>query len=140
MIHLSTERGISKEALLEFYSAKQIKKYENRDDALYEAVVNSDYIVTAWDGHRLVGIIRSSGDHIFTQYINNILIHDDYLTKGIGSKMMDMYLEETREVMDLYMMSGRKVAKAFTINWFEYRGFKRVAEVEGFQVFHRRQK
>lgn len=140
MIHLSTEKGISKEALKAFYATKQIRKYEGMDDELYQAVVNSDYIVTAWDGHRLIGIIRSSGDHIFTQYINNFLIHDDYLTKGIGSKMMDMYLEETRDVMDLYMMSGRKVAKAFTINWFEYRGFKRVAEMEGFQVFHKRQR
>lgn len=140
MIHLSREKGISKEALKEFYSTKKIKKYENRDDDLYDAVVNSDYIVTAWDGHKLIGIIRSSGDHIFSQYITNFLIHDDYSTRGIGSKMIDAYLEAVEDVMDVYIIWGQKITKSFTINWFEYKGFVQVGMKDELQVFKRKNK
>lgn len=140
MIHLSTEKGISKEALREFYAAKKIKKYENRDQDLYHAVINSDYIVTAWDGHKLIGIIRSSGDHIFSQYITNFLIHDDYSARGIGSKMIDTYLESVEDVMDVYIISGQKITKSFTIDWFKYKGFEQVEMKDELQVFKRKNK
>lgn len=140
MIQLSTDKYISKGSLKEFFEPKKIKKYENRYDDLHHAIKNSDYVVTAWDEGRLIGIIRSSGDHIFTQYVNNFLIHDEYTSRGIASKVLDLYLEETRDVDDIYIISGRKVTKSFTIDWFHHKGFEQITSMDTFHVFRRSNK
>lgn len=137
MIRISTDRDIPKASLLDFYKSKKIEKYEDHYEDLYIAIKNSDYIVTAWDEDKLVGVIRSSGDYKFTQYVNNFLIHDDYNSKGIGSRMLDAYLEEASEVMDLYIISGRKITKAFTINWFKHKGFQQIMTRDDFHVFRK---
>lgn len=140
MIQLSTDKSISKESLIEFFEPKRIKKYENRYDDLHHAIKNSDYVVTAWDDGRLIGILRSSGDHTFTQYVNNFLIHDDYVSRGIASKLLDLYIQEAEDVEDIYVISGKKVTKSFTINWFYHKGFEQIISLDDFHVFRRSKK
>ena len=137
VLRLSMEKDIPEEALRKFYEKKRIGKYEGRFEALHYAVTHSDYIVTAWDGIKLVGILRSTGDYIFSQYINNFLIDEDYNGKGIGSKMLDAYLEAVEDVMDVYIITGRKITQSFTINWFKYKGFELVEIKDDLQVFKR---
>lgn len=137
MIQLSTDKYISKESLIEFFEPKEIKKYENRYDDLHYAIKNSDYVVTAWEDHKLIGLIRSSGDHIFTQYVNNFLIDDGYVSRGIASKILDLYLQEAGDVEDIYIISGRKVTQSFTINWFHHKGFEQITSMDGFHAFRR---
>ncbi len=134
---LSMDKNLPRDAVKKFYDKKGIEKYEGRFDELYEAVIGSDYVVTAWDGNKLIGILRSAGDHIFSQYINNFLIDEDYNGKGIGSKMLDAYLEAAEDVTDIYILTGRKITKSFTINWFEYKGFKQVKTTDDLQIFKR---
>lgn len=137
MIQLSTDKYISKESLIEFFEPKEIKKYENRYDDLHYAIKNSDYVVTAWEDDKLIGLLRSSGDHIFTQYVNNFLIADAYVSRGIASRVLDLYLQETGDVEDIYIISGRKVTQSFTINWFHHKGFEQITSMDGFHVFRR---
>lgn len=137
IVHLSTDKYISKASLIEFFEPKQIKKYEDRYDELHYAIKNSDYVVTAWEDGRLIGILRSSGDNTFTQYINNFLIHDAYVSRGIASKMLNLYLQETEDVDDVYIISGRKVTKSFTINWYLHKGFEQITSLDNFHVFRR---
>lgn len=137
MVQLSTDKYISKESLIAFFEPKKIKKYENRYDELHHAIKNSDYVVTAWVDGKLIGILRSSGDSTFTQYVNNFLIHDDYASRGIASKVLDLYLLETEDVDDIYIISGKKVTKSFTINWFHHKGFEQITSLDDFHVFLR---
>lgn len=136
-MHLSMDKNLPKMALKEFYDKKAIEKYDGHFDELYHAVRNSDYIVTAWEEDKIIGIIRSAGDHIFSQYITNFLIDEEYSSKGIGSKMLDAYLEEAEEVMDVYIITGRKITKSFTLNWFNYKGFHQVVAKDDLQMFKR---
>ena len=56
---------------------------------------NSNLIVTAWDGDKLVGISRSLTDHVYVTYLSDLAIHEDYQKLGIGRAL----IEETRNAV-----------------------------------------
>lgn len=47
-------------------------------DRLYKALMNSSRIISAWDGERLVGLIRVMDDSELVCFINYVLVHPDY--------------------------------------------------------------
>lgn len=123
MIELSTGRDIGYDDIEQLYRSKGHTSYDKRMDALFEAVMACDYIVTAWDSGQLIGLIRSSGDLMFTQYVADFVIHPDHQSKGVASKLMDAYLEAADDVEKVYLMMQGPTS-AFTRNWLIHKGFE----------------
>ncbi|MCC4723245.1 GNAT family N-acetyltransferase [Salinicoccus sp. RF5] len=123
MIELSTGRDIGYDDIEQLYRSKGHTSYDKRMDALFEAVMASDYLVTAWDSGQLIGLIRSSGDLMFTQYVADFVIHPDHQSKGVASKLMDAYLEAADDVEKVYLMMQGPTS-AFTRNWLIHKGFE----------------
>ena len=73
--------------LLEWESA-------NFPEKLYEAMMNSHTVVTAWDGDRLVGLANALSDGVLTAYFHYVLTDPAYQGQGIGKVMMEMLLEK----------------------------------------------
>ncbi|VAX08298.1 Acetyltransferase, GNAT family [hydrothermal vent metagenome] len=53
-------------------------------------VENSNLMVSAWDGHRLVGIARSMTDFHYACYLSDIAVDKDYQRSGIGKKLQNL--------------------------------------------------
>lgn len=123
MIELSTGRDIGYDDIEQLYRSKGHTAYDKRMGALFEAVMASDYLVTAWDSGQLIGLIRSSGDLMFTQYVADFVIHPDHQSKGVASKLMDAYLEAADDVEKVYLMMQGPIS-AFTRNWLIHKGFE----------------
>ena len=47
-------------------------------DRLYKALMNSSRVISAWDGDRLIGLIRVMDDSELVCFINYVLVHPDY--------------------------------------------------------------
>ena len=47
-------------------------------DRLYKALMNSSHVISAWNGDRLVGLIRVMDDSELVCFINYVLVHPDY--------------------------------------------------------------
>ena len=47
-------------------------------DRLHKALMNSSRVISAWDGDRLVGLIRVMDDSELVCFINYVLVHPDY--------------------------------------------------------------
>ena len=62
-------------------------------ERLHAAVEGSRWIVTAWDGSRLVGFCRAFTDGAFSAYVNNVAVLPDYQRRGIGREMLRRLLE-----------------------------------------------
>ncbi|VAW63916.1 Acetyltransferase, GNAT family [hydrothermal vent metagenome] len=50
-------------------------------------VKNSNLIVSAWDGERLIGIARSMTDFHYACYLSDLAVDKTYKQRGIGRKL-----------------------------------------------------
>jgi len=53
-------------------------------------VNNSNLMVTAWDGDKLVGIARSMTDFHYACYLSDLAVHRQYQKGGIGKRLQAM--------------------------------------------------
>ena len=49
----------------------------------------SNVVLTAWDGDRLVGVLRGVTDGAYTTYVCDLAVHPDYQRSGIGHELLE---------------------------------------------------
>ncbi|MFH1395094.1 MAG: GNAT family N-acetyltransferase [Candidatus Omnitrophota bacterium] len=104
---------------IEYKMTKEFEKKELEDlflsvewssgkypDKLVLAMKNSDCVVSAWDGDKLVGLINALSDGSMTAYFHYLLVNPDYQSKGIGKKLVEKILVN-------YESYARKVVIAY---------------------------
>jgi hypothetical protein len=60
-IEIKEIKEVNKEKIIELYKANKWSSAE-KPDLLYKALMNSDSLITAWDGNRLVGLGNAISD------------------------------------------------------------------------------
>lgn len=88
-------------------------------DKLVLAMKNSDCVVSAWDGGKLVGLINALSDGVMTAYFHYLLVNPAYQSKGIGKTLVD-------KILTKYEDYARKVVIAYNkeIGFYKRCGFK----------------
>lgn len=71
---------------------------------LFKALMNSSTVITAWDGGRLVGLVRLLDDGELVAYMHYVLVHPDYHGRGIASRMLSMVRERYRDYLYVDVM------------------------------------
>lgn len=66
---------------------------------------NSDLIVTAWDGDRLIGVCRCITDWVWACYLSDLAVSPDYKQKGIGKKLIEITQEKVGEETMILLLS-----------------------------------
>jgi GNAT superfamily N-acetyltransferase len=94
-----------------------VGKYPNR---LYKALMNSSRVISAWDGDRLVGLIRVMGDSEIVCFINYVLVHPDYHGRGFAGHLLEMVKAAYKSYLYINVMIGDSKNVAF----YEKHGFK----------------
>ena len=75
-------------------------------DRLYKALMNSSRVISAWDGDRLVGLIRVMDDSELVSFINYVLVHPDYQGHGIAGHLLEMVKEAYKSYLYINVMIG----------------------------------
>uniref|UniRef100_UPI0027DB3A12 GNAT family N-acetyltransferase n=1 Tax=uncultured Haemophilus sp. TaxID=237779 RepID=UPI0027DB3A12 len=75
-------------------------------DRLYKALMNSSRVISAWDGNRLVGLIRVMDDSELVCFINYVLVHPDYHGQGIAGRLLEMVKEAYKSYLYINVMIG----------------------------------
>lgn len=89
-------------------------------DRLYKALMNSSRVISAWDGNRLVGLIRVMDDSELVCFINYVLVHPDYHCRGIAGRLLEMVKEAYKSYLYVNVMIGDSKNALF----YEKHGFK----------------
>jgi ribosomal protein S18 acetylase RimI-like enzyme len=55
---------------------------------LQKAINQSDTVISAWDGHRLAGLVNALDDGELTAYAHYLLVHPDFQGRGIGKELV----------------------------------------------------
>ena len=90
-----------------FDPAKTLRLYESvgwtaytaEPEKLQRAFENSLSVLGAFDGEKLLGIIRAVGDGETIVFIQDLLVFPEYQRKGVGRALVSVVLEKYRDVL-----------------------------------------
>lgn len=84
------ESDIDKNQLIKLFESVGWKTAE----WLYNAIKNSEYVMTVWDGGNLVGLISAITDGYINVFITYLLVSLDYQKMGLGKIMMKDFMKK----------------------------------------------
>jgi len=114
--------------LAELFKSSGIRRPVEDLSRLKRMLDNSNLLITAWDGEKLVGVARALTDFSYCCYLSDLAIDKDYQHQGIGHELVTeiqnqigdesmLLLLSASEVMDYYPKIGfKKVDNGFIIN------------------------
>lgn len=80
---------------------------------LYKALMHSSTVFTAWDGDRLVGLLRAVDDSELVAYLHYALVHPDYQGHHIAGTLIEMAKEKYRDYLYINLMPEESKNAAF---------------------------
>ncbi|MDH5710063.1 MAG: GNAT family N-acetyltransferase [Gammaproteobacteria bacterium] len=80
---ISTDQFIE---LLQSSRLGERRPIENRD-CIEGMIKNSNLVVSAWDGDKIIGIARSVTDFHYACYLSDLAVDETHQKKGIGKKL-----------------------------------------------------
>ena len=95
-----------------WYSARQPEK-------LREAFLHSSKVITAWDGDKLVGLVRGLDDGVWQATIDCLLVIPQMQGMGIASELLRRIVKEYEEI--LYVVVVPEEQK--NVPFYEKNGF-----------------
>ena len=85
------DASLQVEQVIQLYKRSSLgaRRPVDRPDIFAGMINNSNLIITAWDGERLVGIARALTDFVYVTYLADLVVDEDYQRKGIGKRLLD---------------------------------------------------
>lgn len=123
-------KEINIEDILILYKANEWSS-ANKPNELYNALLNSETLITAWEGKQLVGLGNAISDGYLTVYYPHLLVLPEYQGKGIGKLIMDKMQEKYSHFhMQMLTADGRAV------DFYKKNGFERAGKTEPMWIYH----
>lgn len=83
----------SPDQIITLYENAGLPRPTNDPERIKTMYENSNVIVTAWNGEELVGISRGITDWVWSCYLADLAVRNDYQGKGIGKKLVELTKE-----------------------------------------------
>lgn len=98
-------------------------KYELSADELIEAIRNSWFKISAYDGEYLIGYGRVLADGIAHALLLDIIIHPEYQGKGIGKEVLNLLVDKCKKhrIRDIQLFCAKDKIEFYTKNGFKTR-------------------
>ena len=104
-------------------------KYPHR---LIKALKSSSLVVTAWDGDKLVGLIRALDDGEMVAFLHYLLVRPDYQGKGIAARLLAMVKERYKDYRYINIMPDERQ----NITFYQKHGFTLLEDGVAMQIRH----
>jgi ribosomal protein S18 acetylase RimI-like enzyme len=116
----------NEEEIVNLYKSVGWTTYAENPSMLKGAYSNSLYILGAYDGEKLIGIIRVVGDGFSIIFIQDILVLPEYQRKGIGTALVKDVLEKYAAVYQCELLTDNTEK---TISFYKSLGFRPANEL-----------
>ena len=114
MIKYTEEKTFTQDQLQElFKSVGWISaEYPQR---LHKALMNSQTVLTAWDGERLVGLARVLDDSELVAFVHYVLVHPEYQGQKIAGNMVEYIRDKYKNYLYIEGMQEASKNVAFYV-------------------------
>jgi len=108
------------EPIAELYCAAPLYRPIDNLDRMRRMFDGSNIVLTAWEGERLVGLLRGITDGAYTTYVCDLAVHPDHQKAGVGRALLD-------RVVELYPDTGVVLQAARTAaDYYAHIGWQKV--------------
>ena len=107
--------------VLPLYRSVGWTAYTDRPDVLQKGFESSLLCLAAYEGDRLIGLVRAVGDGQTVVLIQDLLVHPTYQRQGVGTKLMNAVLKRFQDVRQVQLVTDDTPK---TTAFYESLGFK----------------
>lgn len=122
MLSFSDTRDISDSQLRPLYESVGWTNYTRQFPDLSVLLKQVQLVYSAWDGDRLVGLIRTVGDGLYIQYIQDILVLPTFQKRGIGAKLLKYVLAESSNIQQVMLATDGSAENEPIREWYTKHG------------------
>ncbi|HFU4449924.1 TPA: N-acetyltransferase family protein [Streptococcus suis] len=115
------------QAVLEIYDSVGWTNYTDRPTMLQKALKHSLFVLAAFDGDRLVGLLRAVGDGYSIIFIQDILVLPAYQRQGIGRNLLEQAITHFPGIYQLHLLTDNTDK---TRSFYEALGFTAVDSLD----------
>jgi len=130
MIEYRVTKKIYDNDLRPLYESVGWSSYTNELPDLSALITNSHLVISAWNNKQLIGLIRTVGDGVSIQYVQDILVLPTYQNQGIGSNLFQQVLEHSKNIRQFVLMTDASVENQATIKFYEKHGLRRFEDTQ----------
>ena len=94
------------EQIIEVYNSSTINRPTADKERIAKMYANSNLVITAWDGDKLVGVARSLTDFCYCCYLSDLAVRLDYQKLGIGKKLIELTKQKIGDQTTLILLSA----------------------------------
>ncbi|QTE37568.1 GNAT family N-acetyltransferase [Mucilaginibacter gossypii] len=92
--------------VIELYDTAGLKRPTHDEQRIARMYKNSNLVVSAWDGDKLVGISRALTDFCYSCYLSDLAVTKAYQKEGIGKKLIELTKEAIGDETMLLLLSA----------------------------------
>ncbi len=107
MITIRKQEIVKLEDVLHLYQVVGWTNYTNQPQMLEQALSHSLAIYLAFDGEKIVGLIRLVGDGFSSVFVQDLIVLPTYQRQGIGSALMKQALEDFKEAYQVQLATDQ---------------------------------
>ena len=105
MISVRKQDVVKLEDVLHLYQAVGWTNYTNQPQMLEQALPHSLVVYLAFDGEKIVGLIRLVGDGFSSVFVQDLIVLPSYQRQGIGSSLMKEALEDYKDAYQVQLVT-----------------------------------
>ena len=119
VITYKTNAILEAHQLSDLFKASGIKRPVEDLNRVKKMIENSNLIVTAWDGEKLVGVARALSDFSYCCYLSDLAVDKEYQNQGIGHELVDEIQKLIGEESNLMLLSAPEAMEYYPKIGFE---------------------
>ena len=121
MISVRKQDVVKLEDVLHLYQAVGWTNYTNQPQILEQALPHSLAVYLAFDGEKIVGLIRLVGDGFSSVFVQDLIVLPSYQRQGIGSALMKEALEDYKDAYQVQLVTNQTER---TLGFYRSMGFE----------------
>ena len=107
MIAIKKQEIVKLEDVLHLYQAVGWTNYTDQSEMLEQALSHSLAMYLAFDGEKIVGLIRLIGDGFSSVLVQDLIVLPIYQRQGIGSALMKEALEDYKDAYQVQLVTDQ---------------------------------
>ena len=119
-------RDYNAEEILRLYTAVGWTAYTKDPEALRKGYENSLLTLAAYEGDRLLGVLRAVGDGQTSVFIQDMLVFPEFQRKGVGSALLKELLCRFSHVRQIELVTDDTPK---TVAFYKALGFRELSEI-----------
>ena len=121
MISVRKQDVVKLEDVLHLYQAVGWTNYTNQPQMLEQALPHSLAVYLAFDGEKIVGLIRLVGDGFSSVFVQDLIVLPSYQRQGIGSLLMKEALKDYKDAYQVQLVTEETER---TLGFYRSMGFE----------------